>query len=1105
MPLRTLFDLPTIRELARRLDELSGGDRRVEVIPVARRPERPPLSFAQQRLWYFDQLTPGSALFNLPIVLKLTGTLDRAALEAAFRAVLARHESLRTVLAVDDGEPYQLVCAESPARIETGADDGNAGTDSSGGHHAAIRDEVALPFDVARGPLVRARLFRVDERQHVLAVTLHHAIADGVSVAIFVRDWAECYRAEVMREPARLEPLPIQYVDYAIWQRASMSGARLDEQIDYWRAALADAPPRLDLPLDRPRPAMQTYRGALCQRKLDAALRARLEALARRANASMFMAMFAAFVHLLQRHSGQDDVSVGIAVAGRGATETENLVGLFINTLVLRTRLQPQASFEQLLDAVRGTSLDAFAHQDLPFERLVEALRPPRDLSRTPLFQVLFNMLDAGVPASRSLPGIDVAPYVDDLPVQLQAKFDLTLYVEEHAGSLMLSAVYNADLFAPERIADLLDQYLALLAAASVAPSKALGGLALPTARAAACLPDPAAPLQQDWLGTVQARFSAHAQREPARIAVQDATASLSYGELDALANRLAQHLLAAGVGREDRVAILAERNAGIAWALLGVLKAGAAFVLLDAAYPAERQLAMLAIARPKAWIDLTSDGPPEPVEDWLTRDSQLVLVGWQARGGAVAARWRDASPQAPPERCAPDDLAYLVFTSGSTGVPKAIAGTHAPLSHFFDWHQQAWGLGAADRFSVLSGLSHDPMLRDVLGALWAGATVVFPDADVFAAPEDLLRWLAREAVTVVHLTPAMADVVTIGSDPAIAALPCLRHVFFGGDALTLATVAALRGLAPAARFVNYYGASETPQAMGFHEVMIDAGAEALPRLPLGRGIPGVQLLVLNPAGQPAAVGELGEIVIRTPYLARGYFDDPAMTAARFVTNPFTGVAADRMYRTGDLGRHRPDGSVEFAGRRDHQVKIRGFRVELAEVEAALATNDEVTSSVVVAREIATGDRRLVAYVVLRANSGLTVTDVRRYLRRRLPDHMVPSIVVALDSLPLTRNGKVDRGALPDPYREAQRGAVQNEPLTSGMEQALADIWKDILNLERVGPADNFFDLGGHSLLSLRAAARIEQLTGWRMDPRSLFFMNLRQLAALAQAAKAAG
>jgi amino acid adenylation domain-containing protein len=735
----------------------------------------------------------------------------------------------------------------------------------------------------------------------------------------------------------------------------------------------------------------------------------------------------------------------------------------------------------------------------------VEDLRPPRDLSRTPLFQVLFNMLELGAAAGLSLPMLQVGPF-DALPsTGLQAKFDLTLYVHDEREGLGLTIVYNADLFDPQRIEELLDQYVGLLEAVSLDAALPLAEQSLVTRHGAQLLPDPAQSLQYSWNGSVMARVLHHAKSGPDRLAVQDRDVALSYADLQSLSSRLARHLVAQGVASGDRVAIHAERNAGLVWAMLGVLQAGAAFVVLDSAYPPERLVASLRIAAPKAFIDVSEAGPADGLDAQLAATPGLVRVAWGAAAEPVMRAWRAAPEAALEDSTGPRDLAYLVFTSGSTGVPKAVAGEHAPLSHFFQWHQDTWGLGPEDRFGVLSGLAHDPLLRDVLAALWAGAAVVMPDPDMLTAPAELLHWLGREAVSVVHLTPSMADLLGIGEEGGSAApLPALRHAFFGGDQLRGSTVATMRRLAPNAQLVNFYGASETPQAMAFHKIDAAHVVPSAARVPVGRGIADAHLLVLTPSRRLAGIGELGEIAIRTPYLARGYFGDAVLTAERFIANPATDIDGDRLYLTGDLGRYRPDGSVDLAGRRDGQVKIRGFRIEIGEVEAALASHPSVRRAVVLCREAAPADPRLVAYVLYDPGNDLTVSDVRRYLRGKLPEYMIPSVVVTVEAIPLTPNGKLDRAALPDPFLQARVAAADPEPLRPGLEQDMAAIWRELLQVSSAGPLDNFFDLGGHSLLSLRVVATIERKLGLRIDPRSLFFLNLRQIVALIEAERPA-
>ncbi len=835
----------------------------------------------------------------------------------------------------------------------------------------------------------------------------------------------------------------------------------LERQLAYWRQRLAGASPGLDLPTDRPRPAVQTFRPGQLSLRLSTELSGELRALSRREGATLFMTLLAAFGVLLSRHSGQDDLYMGTPIAGRGRSELEGLIGFFLNTLVLRTDLAGDPTFRELVGRVRETALGAYAHQDVPFEKLLEELRPERDLSRTPFFQVMLNMLNFPA-AGFTLPDLTLEAFASPAA---GSKLDLTLYVAEREGRIGIEWVYNADLFDGARIALLSRQLEALLAQLVERPERTIGAFSLLTPEDGALLPDPAAALPAEWHGAIHERFVEAARRAPERPAILAGDRIWTYAELDAASGSLAWHLREQGVGRGDVVALYAPRGAGLVLGLLATLRAGAAFLILDPAYPETRLASCLTQARPRALVTLGEHLPAglaaaaEALEP-LSRVS-VPEEWWEAAWAAAPAGFVTAP-------VAPDDLAYVAFTSGSTGVPKGILGNHGPLSHFLAWHAGTFGFSEADRFSMLSGLSHDPLLRDVLTPLSLGAALCIPRPAEMLEPEKLVAWLAGREVTVAHLTPAMGQLLDAagGADP----LP-LRQAFFGGGVLTGHDVARLLRRAPGCAAVNFYGTTETPQAMSFHPVPWETRAEP-GAVPLGRGIDGVQLLVLGRSGGLAAPGERGEIHVRTPYLARGYLGDPGLTAERFSTNPWTGLAEDRLYRTGDLGRYKLDGTVEYLGRADDQMSIRGFRVEPGEVEAALRQHPGVKEAVVTAAG-ENGEARLAAYVV--ADGELSITTLRQHLSRRLPDHMVPSYFLTLDALPLTPNGKVDRRALPAPGGE--RPDLESafvEPGTD-LERTLAGVWRDVLRLERVGIHDNFFELGGTSLAIARVRFRLRE------------------------------
>ncbi|HEY1404484.1 MAG TPA: amino acid adenylation domain-containing protein, partial [Pyrinomonadaceae bacterium] len=674
---------------------------------------------------------------------------------------------------------------------------------------------------------------------------------------------------------------------------------------------------------------------------------------------------------LLYRYTGQEDIVIGTPIAGRNRAEVKGLIGFFLNTLVLRTELSGNPSFDELLERVRETTVGAYAHQDLPFEKLLEELQPERDLSRTPLFQVFFNMLNLPGGEMR-LPGLSVELLS---PREVGSKFDVTLYVRELNRRVAFELVFNADLFSRERMSEMLGQFERLLAQAAENPAESIGNFSLVTPAAEMILPRPAEPLNDDWLGAVPSIFSRHARRTPERTAIIDAHETWSYGELEAHSNQLANYLRAGGIGNQDIVAIYSHRSSSLVWALLGVLKAGAAFVVLDPAYPVSRIIDYLQLAGPRGFIHLAAAGAlPPALAEFVGEMACSVKLELPRRDAALAERLFAAySTDEPGITINPEDLAYVSFTSGSTGRPKGVEGKHGSLTHFLPWLQRTFGLDETDRYSMLSGLAHDPLHRDIFTPLQLGACICVPNHDEIEIPGRIGEWMKRERVTITHLTPAMAQLLTeTGSDATPCEVASLRYTFLVGDVLTRHDVARLRRLAPSISCINYYGSTETQRAVSYYRVADeaedsgDSPAEARGRvkeiLPLGKGIEDVQLLVLNRAGQLAGVGESGEIYLRSPHIARGYMGDATLTRERFVENPFTKIPGDRLYRTGDIGRYMPDGNVEPLGRADHQVKIRGFRIELGEVEAVLGLHEGVREAVVIAREDTAGERRLVAY-----------------------------------------------------------------------------------------------------------------------------------------------
>jgi amino acid adenylation domain-containing protein len=1050
-----------------------------------------PLSFAQERLWLLDRLDPGTPTFNLTEAVRLTGTLDVARLRAALTAVARRHESLRTAFLDVHGRPVQriLPAVDIPLPLVdlTALPEAQRHPEAE---RLAVRSGEHR-FDLSRPPLLDAELYRLAADRHAVVLVYHHIVGDGWSSNVLLGDLTAIYQG------ASLPELPIQYADFASWQRRRLSERDLAAQLAAWRERLAPPLPVLDLPTDRPRPAVQTFRGRSEVTVLPSDLAGALRGLGAAEGATPFMVLMAGFALLLSRWSGQEDLIVGSPIAGRDRLELERMVGIFLNMLPLRIDLAGSSgadlSFRALLGRVRETTLAAYALQEIPVERILAEVQPGRDLSRSPLFQVLLN-LQAFPHAALDVPGLAIEPFsLSELP----SRFDLTIYAEERAEGMVLDLVYNADLFDRTTMTGLLGQLRQVLDQAVGMPETPVSRLSLLTPEAAATLPDPHTPLPSgDWTGAVHQRFAEAARRAPDRPAVKDRTGIWTYRELAERSGRLAHTLREAGVGRGDIVAIHAWRSAPLVEALLGVLEAGAAFLVLDPAHPAARLRSAVRQARPRAWIGIAAAGP---VAEELA-EALAELPGFVLDGGLPIPANRSVPPPREGEGwsrgedrrgagSSPTDLAYVAFTSGSTGEPKGILGTHGPLAHFCAWQAATFGLGANDRFSLLSGLAHDPLLRDVFTPLGLGALLCIPEPDDLGSPSRLAAWMGRTRITVCHLTPALGQILSSGATD----LWELRHAFFGGDVLTDRDASRLRILAPEVSCVNLYGTTETPQGVAWQTVPSGDAAEGdnegpSRRVPVGRGIEGVQLLVLNTAQDLAAPGELGEICVRTPHLSLGYLDDGRLTAERYTPHPFPGGApGERIYRTGDLGRYRTDGAVSLAGRHDGQVQVRGFRVEPAEVEAALRRHPAVGQAAVLLREALDGRRILTAWVVPDGPEA-GAAELREHLRRLLPDPMVPEAFVWLERLPLTPNGKLDRRALPEP-RPVRTTTAHGEDTTprTPFELELSAIWREVLNLEEVGLEDNFFELGGHSLLATQVASRVQEVLGIDLPLRILF------------------
>jgi amino acid adenylation domain-containing protein/non-ribosomal peptide synthase protein (TIGR01720 family) len=1001
-----------------------------------------PLSFGQARLFFLDQIAPGSASYNIAAALRIEGTLDVEALEQSLRALIVRHESLRTTFVLRDGEATARIYASAPAHIldvrHVSSDDETL---------ALAQMEAARPFDLARGPLLRTTLLRRSERHHVLLFSMHHIISDGWSTGVIVREVAALYGAFVEGRPDPLPTLPITYVDYAAWQRAWLSGKRIEQQIAFWKEQLLGAPLSLELPTDRTRPAVQTYAGARHTHVLAPSLLADLHTLARQNGATLFMTLLAAFHVLLARHSGQSDVVVGTPIANRTRAETEGLIGFFVNTLAMRACLTHHMSFVDLLAQVKARALDAYAHQDLPFERLVEELRLPRDLSRSPLFQVMFALQNT-TDERLALDGLTFSPLET---AHCTAKFDVALSAVESEGRLTLAWEYNTDLFDAATVERIASRFEVLLRAVAEDAHQRVFELSLLT-------DSERRTLLVDWNDTradfprdvsIQQLFEAQVQRTPDAIAVAFEDEALSYRQLNERANQIAHYLQSLGVGLEFVVALYFERSLDLVVALLGVLKAGAAYLPLDPEYPHERLAFMLRDSRARAVLAL-GHTPPEALAPqgcvWLAVD-------------ALRAALSSAPVHNPALLLAPQSAAYVIYTSGSTGTPKGVVNSHQGLFNRIAWMQATYPLNDSDAVLQKTPYGFDVSVWEFLWPLSAGARLVLARPRGHRDPNYLAQLIDHQRITTLHFVPSMLGAF-LDAAPAHACRT-LRRVFASGEALSCDLVRRFAHHLPGLPLHNLYGPTEAA---------IDVTAWACdplcPVVPIGSPIANLRLYILDPLGQSVPTGVAGELHIAGIGLARGYLHQPALTAERFVPNPFG--TGDRLYRTGDLARYLPDGNIAFLGRNDHQIKLRGFRIELGEIEARLRELPAARDAIVVTREDSPGEKQLVAYLL--AEELPAPQEIRAALKDKLPDYMVPAAFVALSAWPLTPNGKVDRKALPAPGPTRETGTAHVPPRTEN-ERLLARVWSKLLRVN-VGVRDNFFDVGGDSILAIQMASR---------------------------------
>ncbi|WP_276320818.1 non-ribosomal peptide synthetase [Xanthomonas oryzae] len=1050
----------------------------------------PLLSFAQQRLWFLSQFEGVSEAYHISGGLRLHGVLDTSALQRALDRIVARHASLRTTFALVDGQAVQQIAAEDSG-FQLMHHDLRDAPDREAALERRLTEAAQKPFALAQGPLIRGELMQLAETEHVLFVSMHHIVSDGWSMSILIDELSVLYRSFACNEADPLTPLPIQYADYALWQRQWLAGDVLQQQATYWRQALSGAPALLELPSDHPRPARQTYAGAQLDVLVDAEQVQALKALSQRHGMTLYMTLLASWAMLLSRLSGQGDVVIGSPAANRGRSETEGLIGFFVNTLALRIDLSGAPTLGQLLASVKTSALQAQAHQDIPFEQVVELVQPPRSLAHAPLFQVMFSWQNTPQ-GTLDLDELEVSKLS---VAQTSAKFDLSLSLEESEDGIVGNLTYATALFERATLERWLGHWRHLLDAmvSEGAEDRAVDRLSwLGEADRNQLLMEwnaTAADYPRD--ACVHALFEAQVARDPLATAVVYGDVALSYGALNARANQLAYRLRALGVGLDDRVAICVQRSVEMVVAVLAVLKAGGAYVPLDPDYPQERLAYMLADCG--AMMALTDTASRWRVED---THAALVIVDLQADAEA----WQHL-PDRNPDRHASDvtarHLAYVIYTSGSTGTPKGVMIEHAGLTNYLSWAVRFYrpDTGAL----VSSSLAFDATITSLYVPLLCGARIeLVPEQDKLEALHQ--RLCSNASPGLVKLTPA--HLATLGQQLAAqpGAKPSATLFVIGGEALLTSTVTLWHERAPGMRLVNEYGPTETVVGCVAQDVSGPYRLDAYSQVPIGRPIGNMRIYILDVHSEPVPVGVVGQLHIAGVQMARGYRDRPALTAERFIADPFSGTPGARMYRSGDLGRWRADGTIEFVKRNDHQVKIRGFRIELGEIEARLGAHAAVRECVVVALEDAAGSgKRLVAYWVGAegaTSDGVDAEALRGWLAATLPEYMVPAAYVALEALPLTPNGKLDRKALPAPDGAAYATTAYEAP-QGAIEEAITAIWCDLLGLDTIGRHDNFFTLGGHSLLAVTLTERMRR-QGLQADLRTLFATPT--LAALAAA-----
>jgi amino acid adenylation domain-containing protein len=1090
LPLHRIFAAPTIAELAEVVARGDAGTRTGPlsgIVPV-RRDGSWPLSFSQERAWFIQQLDRDNLAYNSQSTLRFTGPLDTTALERSLNEIVRRHEIFRTTFPAARGRPIQVIHSSWPVRLTLVDFEALPESEREAEAQRWIYDKCREPFDLAQLPLVRWTLLRITESEHIFVYIEHHLVHDGWSSTVFLRELIELYKAFSCGKPSPLPDLSIQFADFALWQRRWMQGVVAESQLAYWKNKLAGCP-MVALPTDRPRPAVQSFHGAAPRLEIPLRLYESLRALSRHAGVTLFVTMLSAFLTLLHRYTGHHDICVGSGIANRRWRETEGLIGMMLNNIVLRVDFCGNPRFRELLQRVRDVTVEAYAHQDLPFDQVVQALQPERDLSRNPLFQVMFSFHDSPMP-DLSIPGLNLE--LTEALSSGSAKFDLNIIViprlEQHPGesvgpcdgSMTLIWEYATDLFDPATIDRMIGHYQRLLEGMVADPDRRISDVEILSN-------SERHPLLAEWNDSprefpkdrcIHELFEAQVEQTPNAVALVFEDQGLTYRELNRRANQLAHYLRKLSVGPEVLVGLCVERSLEMIVAILGILKAGGAYVPLDSSYPQERLAYMLGDSSAPVLITQSSliNGLPVHNAEVLCLDRDWEKISKEKQDNPLPLT-------------TPEHLAYVIYTSGSTGIPKGALIAHHNVVRLFYATGSLFQFSQNDVWTLFHSYAFDFSVWEMWGALLHGGRLVIVPFEVSRSPRKFYGLLCREQVTVLNQTPSAFRQLVQAEESIIDTAPlALRLVIFGGEALEFQSLKPwfARHGDQRPRLVNMYGITETTVHVTYRVVKIEDVDAGLPSL-IGAPIPDLEFYVLDSYRNLVAVGVPGELYVGGAGLARGYLNRPELTAERFVGHPFDDGKGRRLYRSGDLVRRRADGDIEYLGRIDNQVKIRGHRVELGEIESVLSQQSEVRESVVLTREDVPGDRRLVGYIVPVQGKTPSNAALRNFLKTRLPEPMVPATFVILDALPLTPNGKLDRKALPAPDQcRAELGGGYVAPGTA-TEQLLTEIAAGVLKLDKVGIHDNFFELGGHSLLATQVISRLHEAFGIELPLRTFF------------------